>query len=222
MPIAETTALLAAGGLSAASSILGSGMSAKAAREAMEVQRDWERERAKNAHQWEVQDLKAAGLNPIISAGGSGATTGGISAPMPDYSGVSNAVASAAQVAQNLIQSAKTGADTKNVNADTKNKQTQNALIEAQTTSELARAGLISEQEKNTRLKNISEKIRADNADLEFWNKQANTAASTLNNLAGVVGNAIGAKKALSGLKGGLRSYKKSNKQEFLDRILNV
>lgn len=40
---------------------------------------EWERERAKNAHQWEVEDLRKAGLNPILSAGGGGANTSGVS-----------------------------------------------------------------------------------------------------------------------------------------------
>ena len=66
--------------------ITASNLSAEAANRNTQTQLAWERERALNAHQWEVEDLTKAGLNPILSAGGSGAVTGGISPQMPDYS----------------------------------------------------------------------------------------------------------------------------------------
>lgn len=74
--------------LGAVGGLLSSAGSAYAADKAQKKQIEWERERAKNAHQWEVADLKAAGLNPILSAGGQGAATGSISAVMPDLSGI--------------------------------------------------------------------------------------------------------------------------------------
>lgn len=41
------------------------------------VNNQYQKEFAKNAHQWEVEDLKKSGLNPILSAGGSGASASG-------------------------------------------------------------------------------------------------------------------------------------------------
>lgn len=48
----------------------------------MEQQKAWEKEKATHAHQWEMEDLKNANLNPALTAtGGSGASTGSLSAP---------------------------------------------------------------------------------------------------------------------------------------------
>lgn len=61
-----------------------------------------QREAAQNAHQWEVADLRKAGLNPILSAtGGSGASAGSASVP----AGLGVDVAGAISTAQNVENS---------------------------------------------------------------------------------------------------------------------
>ena len=65
----------------------------------------WKRQKevAQNAHQWEVADLKKAGLNPILSAtGGSGASAG--SAPVPSNVGIDLGEAYKSMAANDLVK----------------------------------------------------------------------------------------------------------------------
>lgn len=189
MSLSLAAATLGAGIISGATSAFGAHKAGEDAKRATEAQIAWERERATHAHQWEMEDLKKAGLNPILAAGGSGAVTGGISAPMPDRSGytqagtaIMNAINSAYGAAKTNAEIGKTGAETQNLTQDTKNKIAQEELIKKQAINEALRSGLITAQKANIEFKNLTEKYNGERAALTYWNNFLNTASTTAKN----------------------------------------
>lgn len=65
-------------------SFIGGERANKATAKEAQKQRDWQEYMSNTAHQREVTDLRAAGLNPILSAGGGASTPSGAMATMQD------------------------------------------------------------------------------------------------------------------------------------------
>lgn len=104
--------------LAAAAPIIGAGLSGLFGRSSAKKSIGFQREMAQNAHQYEVEDLRKAGLNPILSGtGGRGASASGGAMPStPDF-------------ASAFAMSAKLAAEVANIKANTKLTENKADLI---------------------------------------------------------------------------------------------
>lgn len=106
-------ALGGAGLISSAFSFFGQKEANKQNRREAETNRDWQERMSSSAHQREVEDLKKAGLNPVLSAYNKGASTG---------TGAQATILNPAKdVPQNMINSALAKATIKLTNAKARN-----------------------------------------------------------------------------------------------------
>ena len=115
------------------------------------------------AHQREVADLRAAGLNPILSAGGGGASTP-TPTNAPAYDTVSPAIATA-------IQLRKANAEIDNMEETNRNLRASNANIKAQTAklnSDLSvNDAIIGAQNASAAMSTASAKVAGVNEEIQ-------------------------------------------------------
>lgn len=139
------TAALVGGGIAAVGGLLGGKKAADANKATNARNLKFQYDMARSAHQWEVTDLQQAGLNPILSAGGSGASASG---------GSSVAVQNEMTEAMKGLAFARMQADVKKVDQETKTSEAQEHLIYEQAAKTLQDMHTSHANEKLTRTAN--------------------------------------------------------------------
>lgn len=117
--------------IGAAADLLGTYMTNEAAEDRQNASFYQQKEILQNSHQWEVEDLKSAGLNPVLSANSGVSGSAPAASPVGDYSkGVSSAMQAIATAAEKKLkdkQAENVDANTKKTNAETKAVELENA-----------------------------------------------------------------------------------------------
>lgn len=125
---------LTAGAITGGAGVLGTYLSNQESAKQAQQQMDFQERMSNTAHQREVSDLRAAGLNPILSALGQGASTPqGAQGTVNDFApGISKGMDTAIAIKNQNKEMQFKDAGIANTNADTENKGAQRNLINSQ------------------------------------------------------------------------------------------
>lgn len=183
-------------------------------------QRDWQEYMSNTAHQREMNDLRTAGLNPILTAtGGSGAgTPSGAMATMKNpYEGIGDTISSARRIDE--IEKAQLKQTEKRIENETDLKESTVKLNEMAGQNQYTQAGKNwSEEMLNSFLieKTNSEKELNELKKITELDNQKLLRASAAEKISGVSLNSAYAKKTLA--EAGLRGYDLTER-EYLHQV---
>lgn len=146
---------------SAVGSLAGAGLSAWSANKINSDNLAFQREFAQNGVRWKVDDMRAAGLNPLLSTGINATSPAGGSSAMPDFSGVG---ASARDIGRMFVEKAAEKADAE---IDAVNAQEYN--LKAQAEKAKVEAERLKVDTQKAKAEAQSAEVDADYREAEKW-----------------------------------------------------
>lgn len=149
--------------------------------ESMAKQYEYERTAALNAHQWEMSDYEKAGLNPILSAGGNGASADvGLTSGSGSAGSMQAGGAMASELVNSITSAGKASAEYKLMNAQATKLITENKYTPEHMKSEIAK------NNADATLKNEARNTEIAKQNQLFWDgmtKQQQSEALRLSNI---------------------------------------
>lgn len=159
--------IIAAAGLAAAATIASAKMTGDQSKEAAEVTTEANRYNYQHRYQWQVEDMRKAGLNPALSYENSAgsAPSAAQQAQVSDYSGVAGQISQAYRNYSLYKGAQLQEAQVENVNAQNSNIREQNEVLRAQ------------KEQINATTANIRNNTKIANAKLPYELRSINNSA---------------------------------------------